>query len=111
MGAPDLALELLLARTDDEARAVAARIEQLTDERKSVQQSLIAEAVEEIESFGYADRPAIVVGREGWNHGIVGIVAGRLAERYSRPVIVVGFENGRGRVLDLSLRAPAPVYS
>jgi len=37
------------------------------------------------------------VGREGWNPGIVGIVAGRLAEQYDRAVIVIGFENGVGR--------------
>src|SRR6185295_13328852 len=36
-------------------------------------------------------------GREGWNPGVVGIVAGRLADRYARPVIVVGFEGETGR--------------
>jgi single-stranded-DNA-specific exonuclease len=38
-----------------------------------------------------------VIGREGWNPGIVGIVAGRLADKYGKAVIVVGFENGTGR--------------
>src|SRR5690606_6158349 len=41
--------------------------------------------------------PAIVIGREGWNHGIVGIVAGRLTDRFKVPVIVCGSE-GRGSV-------------
>lgn len=97
LGAPDAALELLLAASPDAARAAAGEIERLSTERRAIQQRLIAEATEEIEREGWAERPAIVVGREGWSHGIVGIVAGRLASRYGRPVIVVGFESGRGR--------------
>jgi single-stranded-DNA-specific exonuclease len=97
LGSPDLALELLLSKTEDDARAIGARIEQLSNERRSIQERMVAEAVAEIEADGWAERSAIVVGKEGWNHGIVGIVAGRLATRYERPVIVVGFEGAVGR--------------
>jgi single-stranded-DNA-specific exonuclease len=97
MGAPDLALELLLARSPEEAVGLAAEIEQLTLTRRAAQERMLAEAVEEVDRERWQDRPAIVLGREGWNHGIVGIVAGRLASRYERPVIVIGFEQGRGR--------------
>jgi single-stranded-DNA-specific exonuclease len=58
---------------------------------------MIAEAEAEIRERGWQDRPALVLGREGWGHGIVGIVAGRLADRFERPVAVIGFENGHGR--------------
>jgi single-stranded-DNA-specific exonuclease len=58
---------------------------------------MTTEAIEEIEREGWGTRPAIVIGREGWGTGIVGIVAGRLVDRYSRPVVVVGFEAGVGR--------------
>lgn len=104
LGPPDLALELLLAETHEEARAVAAQIEQLSKERRAIQDRMLREAVEEIETEGWAERAAIVVGREGWNHGIVGIVAGRLASRFGKPVIVAGFEGERGRG---SVRGPA----
>lgn len=104
LGPPDLALQLLLSRTHDDARALAAGIEQLQTERRAQQERIIGEAVEEIEREGWAERPAIVIGREGWNHGIVGIAAGRLARRYARPVIVVGFDGERGRG---SVRGPA----
>ncbi len=104
LGPPDVALELLLSRTHDEARALCASIEQLQTERRAQQDRIIAEAVEEIEREGWADRSAIVVGRDGWNHGIVGIAAGRLARRYQRPVIVVGFDGDVGRG---SVRGPA----
>ena len=97
LGSPDLALELLLARSETAAMDLAARVEAVSDQRRELQETMAAEAIAEIERDGYADRPAIVVGREGWNFGIVGIVAGRLADRYCRPVVVVGFDGDVGR--------------
>ncbi|HVU04061.1 MAG TPA: single-stranded-DNA-specific exonuclease RecJ [Polyangiaceae bacterium] len=97
LGSPVLALELLLARDAETARQIAASLESLSERRKALQAEIFAQAVEEIEREGYSERSAIVVGREGWGSGIVGIVAGKLADRYARPVVVVGFENGEGR--------------
>lgn len=97
LGPPDLALEVLLSRDDTTARATAARVEQLSKERRAQQEAMLSEAIHEIETAGMATRPALVVGRPGWNPGIVGIVAGRLASRYKRPVIVVGFDGPTGR--------------
>jgi single-stranded-DNA-specific exonuclease len=104
LGSPDPALELLMATDMDRARALAAELEQASQQRRAIQDRMLAEAHDEITRDGYAEEPAIVLGREGWNHGIVGIVAGRLADRYARPVVVVGFERGRGRG---SVRGPA----
>ncbi|HYJ10587.1 MAG TPA: single-stranded-DNA-specific exonuclease RecJ [Polyangiaceae bacterium] len=97
LGAPDLAVELLLATSLDTARALAAEIEQRQLERRAVQQRILEEALAEVEREGYRERAAVVLGREGWNHGIVGIVAGRLASELRKPVVVIGFENGVGR--------------
>jgi len=96
LGAPDASLELMLARTQESAEALAARLEQASTERKAQQERIVNEAIAEISNEGRERDAAIVVGREGWNHGIVGIVAGRLAERFRRPAVVFGFENGRG---------------
>ncbi len=104
LGAPDAALELLLAQDVDTAEALAARLEQASTERRALQEQLQQEAIDEITREDYGARPAIVLGREGWNHGIVGIVAGRLAERYGRPVVVFGFNQGHGHG---SVRGPA----
>ncbi|HXK18503.1 MAG TPA: single-stranded-DNA-specific exonuclease RecJ, partial [Polyangiaceae bacterium] len=97
LGAPDLAVELLLAPTLDVAHALAAEIEQRQLERRAVQERMLEEALAEVEREGYRQRPALVIGREGWNHGIVGIVAGRLASELQKPVVVIGFEHGIGR--------------
>jgi single-stranded-DNA-specific exonuclease len=97
LGSPDLALELLLARSDSVASDIAARIEAISEQRRDLQEAMAAEAIAEIEREGYGERSAIVIGREGWNFGIVGIVAGRLADRYGRPVVVLAFEGEKGR--------------
>ncbi|MEP7049798.1 MAG: single-stranded-DNA-specific exonuclease RecJ [Pseudomonadota bacterium] len=104
LGSPDIAVQLLMAKTLAEAQALAAEIEQRSSERKLIQERMIEEALAEIASEGWAERPAIVIGREGWNHGIVGIVAGRLADRFQRPVVAIGFNEGHGRA---SVRGPA----
>lgn len=97
LGAPDLALELLLSRSDEAAFEIAVQVDAISEKRRAMQDAMTTEAIAEIEREGWASRPAIVVGREGWGTGIVGIVAGRLAERYGRPAIVIGFEQGHGR--------------
>lgn len=104
LGAPDTALQLMMARDAGSAELLAAELEQASQERKAQQERMTVEALEEIEREGYAERRAIVLGREGWNHGIVGIVAGRLSERYRRPVVVFGFNQGHGRG---SVRGPS----
>lgn len=102
--APDLALALLRAKDPEQARALAAQVEQMSQARRELQTRMLDEALEEIRREGWESRPAVVVGRVGWNHGIVGIVAGRLADELARPVAVVGFEGETGRG---SLRGPA----
>ncbi len=97
LGAPDLAVQLLLSPTLDAAHGVAAEVEQKQLERRAVQERMLEEALAEVEREGYRDKAAIVIGREGWNHGIVGIVAGRLAGELGKPVVVIGFEEGVGR--------------
>jgi single-stranded-DNA-specific exonuclease len=97
LGSPDLALQLLLSRSDEAAFELAVQVDAISEKRRSLQDAMMAEAVAEIEREGWSSRPAIVVGREGWGSGIVGIVAGRLAERYGRPTIVIGFDGGHGR--------------
>ena len=59
--------------------------------RRNPAQPPLHDRIAEIEREGWGERPAIVIGREGWNHGIVGIVAGRLSDQFRRPVIAVGF--------------------
>jgi single-stranded-DNA-specific exonuclease len=105
LGPPDPALALLLADSEPSARSLALSIEQLCADRKQQQGRMLEQAVEQVERKRWSSRPALVVGRKGWNHGLAGIVAARLTERYRCPVIAIGFdERGDGRG---SVRGPA----
>ncbi len=97
LGAPDLSVQLLLSTTLDAAHGIAAEIEQKQLERRAIQERMLEEALAEVDREGYRERSAVVIGREGWNHGIVGIVAGRLASELGKPVVVIGFDAGVGR--------------
>ncbi len=97
LGSPEPALKLLVEKNRERAEALAASIESASLERRALQDRMLDEALAEIREQRYDERAAIVLGREGWSTGIVGIVAGRLADRFARPVAVIGFENGHGR--------------
>lgn len=97
LGAPDLALQLLIEGDDARAAALADELEQASQQRRRIQQEILEQAISMIEEDGQHRRGAIVVGQADWNPGIVGIVAGRLAERYACPVVVCGVEAGTAR--------------
>jgi single-stranded-DNA-specific exonuclease len=94
LGAPDDALAVLLARDLVAARAAAAVCEQANLRRKDLQDRMVAEAVAEVEREGYANQHAIVLASEDWHLGVVGIVAGRIASTYHRPVVVAAVHDG-----------------
>jgi single-stranded-DNA-specific exonuclease len=101
---PDLALALLLARSDPEARRIASEVEALSTRRKEVERAVTAEALAMLEDPGLGSLPAIVLAKQGWHPGVVGIVAGRLASRFGKPTVVIALDGARGRG---SARAPA----
>jgi single-stranded-DNA-specific exonuclease len=104
LGSPDLALSLLLARDDDEARRIAAEVEALCTRRKEVERGVVAEALAQLEDPGLSSLPCIVLGKQGWHPGVVGIVAGRLCSRFGKPTVIVALDGATGRG---SARAPA----
>ena len=84
-----MALRLLLSSDVAEADAIATEIEAVNTERKATQQRVMDEATARAETDGAHLRNVLMVAGEGWHGGIVGIVAGRLAERYRRPTFVL----------------------
>jgi single-stranded-DNA-specific exonuclease len=98
IGRADLGARLLSTDDPAEAADLAEQLDALNASRKEVEARVTEEAVAAIEAHGErpADRPAIVVCGEGWHAGVVGIVAGRLRERYRRPVVVIGVDAALG---------------
>ena len=100
---PEAALDLLLTEDPLEASGLANDLEALNRERQAVEERILREAVEEIESWPESRRRhrGYVVAGETWHEGVIGIVASRLVERYNRPVVLIagaeGHWKGSGR--------------
>ncbi len=97
MGQARCALELL--RSDDlaQARVQANYLNNLNRQRQALEGEMLQEAGALIRRSGLEKRPVLVLAREGWHPGVLGIVAARLAEEYHRPVAMVSLSNGVGR--------------
>jgi len=100
LGDPMDALRLLLSNDPSEARTVAARVESMRNERRRVQDQMLAEALQEVQDHGWSDAPALVLARPGWHPGVAGIVASQIVDRFGRPTVIIGFDGkvGRGSV-------------
>lgn len=87
-----LALNLLLSADAGEARKIAAEIEQKNQHRRDEQQRILAEAVELVQEQSAHNKNVIVIAKQGWHTGIIGIVAGRLVEMFRRPTFVMSID-------------------
>ena len=94
IGRADLGARLLSTEDPEEASALAQELDALNASRKEVEKAVIDEAVAAIEKQSNfdPDAPVIVAAGDGWHPGVVGIAAGRLRERYRKPVIVIGID-------------------
>jgi len=96
IGRADLGARLLSTDDPAEALALAQELDALNASRKQVEQQVLDEASEMAVRSGQESDPVLVVAREDWHPGVVGIVAGRLRERLRRPAIVIGLDPASG---------------
>ncbi|WP_026693805.1 single-stranded-DNA-specific exonuclease RecJ [Peribacillus kribbensis] len=97
LGSAAPAVELLLSDDMNEAEIIAAEINALNKERQAIVSETVEEAVREVqENFPPEENGILVVGKEGWNPGIVGIVASKLVDKFYRPAIVLSFDQEKG---------------
>lgn len=96
IGKADLGARLLASTSPHEAKAMAERLDALNTERRDIEASVRAAALEQAETRGL-DAPLIWAAGEGWHPGVVGIVASRLKELTNRPAIVIGFDGDEGK--------------
>ncbi|URD62375.1 single-stranded-DNA-specific exonuclease RecJ [Sphingomonas sp. KRR8] len=96
VGKSDLGVRLLTATDPEEARSLAAELDRLNEERRAIELIVLEQA--EAQAEEQADAPLIIVAAPGWHPGVIGIVSGRLKERYDRPAIVIALdEEGVGK--------------
>lgn len=93
------AVELMLTSSESRAAELAEQLAGANDRRREIEQEILFEA--ETQARDQRDQFAIVVAGEGWHPGVLGIVAGRLADRFNRPAIALTIDgataSGSGR--------------
>lgn len=98
IGSSGTAVELLLAENVEEAARLAAQLDSANRERQKTEQEIFEQANEALLKDPLFDKKKVmVIAGEGWHHGVIGIVASRLCERYYKPCILISHENGVGK--------------
>jgi single-stranded-DNA-specific exonuclease len=96
VGKSDLGVRLLTSTDPEEARTIAAELNRLNEERRAIEMQVCEQALEQAAKLNGA--PVLTVMGAGWHPGVIGIVAGRVKERFGRPAIVIAeTEDGTGK--------------
>ena len=98
---PNPAIDLLTGFDDEEVREIALMIQDKNEERKEIVQAIYDEAKNMVDP----SKSVQVLSKEGWNPGVLGIVAGRLLEELGQTVIVLNIEDGRAKGSARSIEA------
>ena len=106
IGLPDMGARLLSSDDLDEIGGFATELDRINHDRRRLQDRILREALEQVEQAGQvgADKQVICLAMQGWHAGVIGIVAGRLKDKFGRPAIVIGVDKdgigkGSGRSL------------
>ena len=96
MGEEIQALNLFLTDDIQEAKKISEKLNQYNIERQETEKQIFKQAIEKIEK-NEKDKACIVLGQEGWHHGIIGIVASKVTDIYFKPSILICFEGEEGK--------------
>lgn len=97
LGSADPAVELLMTDSLEEAEMIAAEIDEINRDRQALVNAITEEAIQEVEKhFATEENKVLVIAKEGWNPGVIGIVASRLVEKFYRPTIVLCIDMEKG---------------
>ena len=95
VGASGIGVRLLSTTSADEAAGLAARLDELNTQRKQIESDIRAAAIDRADAV---ENPVILLGDEQWHEGVIGIVAGRVRERFGKPACIIAFDaNGVGK--------------
>jgi len=97
VGQADLGVRLLTCDDPAEAQRLAQALDSYNKDRQEIEAAMLLEAIEQVEGRPDDGLPLIVAAGDNWHPGVIGIIAGRLKERYSRPTCVIAFEGDEGK--------------
>lgn len=96
VGQADLGVKLLTTESETEAMTIARQLDLYNSERRAIEAEVQEAALSQLDRIGQ-NMPVLFAYGEGWHPGVIGIVAGRLKEKFNRPVAVIALDNGIGK--------------
>lgn len=99
MGHADVALKLLMGTEPDKVDELANYLDKQNKARQKLEDRITQEALSLAECQGQlgGDVPILVLAREGWHAGVIGIVASKLVDRFNKPVVMIALDGERGQ--------------
>ena len=97
MGYQEEALDLFLTNNIEEARKITARLNSYNVERQTKEKDIFEQAIKELEKEDIKNLSTIVLSGDNWHHGVIGIVASKLTEKFYKPTILICFEDNIGK--------------
>ncbi len=107
VGDSALGVKLLTTEDQSEAKAIASLLDEYNTERREIESAVLEAAMAQAEEQTKNDRPVIIVAGENWHPGVIGIVAGRLRERFNKPSCVLALSKGMGKGSGRSIKGVA----
>ena len=94
VGDAELGVRLLISESSEEACKIALQLESENRERQMTEQEILADALNMIENDpDFSNRKVFVLAKSGWHHGVIGIVASRIVDKYNRPAILLSLSD------------------
>ena len=98
LGNSNLGVELLCANDDVNANLLAEKLNKLNEERKDIQNSVLESAINKLDKIDISSKNVIVLADEGWHEGVIGIIAGRIKDRFHKPAVIIAInKDGIGK--------------
>lgn len=97
MGKQMEALELFLTEEISEAKEITQKLNKYNLERQETEKKIYNEVIDLIEQEDITNKNTIVLGSNNWHHGVIGIVASKVTEKFFKPTILICFEDGKGK--------------
>ena len=97
MGHETEALDIFLSDDINEVRNLTEKLNEYNRTRQETEKNIVKEALQLIETNKENEKSAIVLGHNGWHHGVIGIVSSKITETYFKPSILVSFEDGAAK--------------
>lgn len=98
VGSAKSAVELLVTKSAERAEQIAFALEDENHARQSREQQILTQANEMIDAdASFKEKNVIVLAKENWHHGVIGVVASRLVDKYYKPAILISLKDGLGK--------------